>query len=117
MTEVKLTYEGLKKLWAGIMDDPYEEYLETDNEMWNFVYETKRCPDVLKTEFWSIDFHGHSDDLANDDANEVINRMGQYWRDDLIEKYAKKHPEIHEAFNEWWWSNHNIENYMEDEEE
>lgn len=99
-----------EQIWAHTnMANPYEHYLTISTEYWDFVYETERCADVLKVQFPSIAFSGP---CANDDANEVLNLMSKWWRDVIFEKYDLM-ARPREAFNDWWWSKHDIADYEE----
>lgn len=111
--EVKLSYEELKELWNGVVDDPYGNYSSDDSAFWDFLYETERCADVLKTEYWHLDFKGFSDSI-NEDVNEILCHMERYWREKLFEGYAKKTEDIEQAFNAWWWNAHDIDDYKEE---
>lgn len=106
--EVKLTAEQLKEVWAKVgLDDPYGDYSNSDDTFWEFLYLTERCPAALKEEFLSLT----SD---NEDANEILNKMDNFWRGNIFEKYASRHSEeVREAFNIWWWSNHDVTEYTE----
>ena len=107
--EVKVTEEQLKALWAKTdWNDPFEQYSNNDDEMWEFFYMTERCPEVLKEEF-------HSLACDNEGANEILNGMTPYRRGVLIGKYTEKHnAELHEAYNLYWWSNHDVSDYSEE---
>ena len=107
--EVKLTAEQLKDVWAKVgMDDPYGDYSNSDDIFWEFLYLTERCPEVLKEEY-------HSLTCDNEDANEILNKMSNFWRGIVFENYAARHSaEVREAFNIWWWSNHDVTDYEEE---
>lgn len=106
--EVKVTPAQLKALWAKTeWADPFEQYSTNDDQLWEFFYLTERCPEVLKEQYPSLN-------CDNDDANEIMNIIESYWRGSLIGKYVTKHrEEVHEAFNIWWWSNHDLTDYSE----
>lgn len=106
--EVKVTGEQLKELWAKTeWNNPFDNYYNDSDQMWEFFYLTERCPEVLKDEFPSLS-------CSNEDANELLNKMSNFWRGVRFDDYVSKHyDEIKEAFNTWWWSQHDVSDYEE----
>lgn len=106
--EVKVTGEQLKELWAKTeWNNPFDSYCSNDDKMWEFLYLNDCCNEVLKEGFSSLD-------IDNEDANEILNRMDKYWCKNLIDKYITRHYEdVKEAFNIWWWSQHDVSDYEE----
>ena len=108
--EVTVTEKQLAAIWANTgWNNPFENYLNESDTMWDFLFETGRCPYVLKNEYPSIS-------VSNDDANEILNAMSRSTCYSLIDSYIEKHEEIRGAFNNWWWSNHDGEDYEEEEQ-
>ena len=107
--EVTVTEKQLAAIWAKTeWNNPYEQYYNSTDDMWEFFYLTERCPDVVKSRFPSVS-------CDNEDANEILNLMDKWWRGVVIDRYLGEHEEIRGAFNNWWWSNHDVTDYEEEE--
>ena len=108
MVEAMLTYEQMKKLWSDTdRDDPFGDYWYTDKEFLEFIYFDGSSADIIRTEYYTFDC------TDNDEANDILEQLRN--RDSLIERwYRKNTDEIHKRFNLWWWSDHDIADYMED---
>lgn len=109
MVEVMIPEKTLKEIWAHTeWSDPFQSYLNDSNTLWEFLYLTERCKDVLKNKYLSVI-------CDNEDANDILNLMTHYWCSSLIDDYISAHEEeVHEAFNIWWWSQHDISDYIEE---
>lgn len=117
-TEIKLPPEQLRDAWRGIEDDPYEGY---SYQIDDFIYETGRCAEVLATRYgWLIDpkRYEYEKHEANEEAAELLFDRCQRWvADEMIRDWMKQNKTVRDEFNVWWWSNHNPDDYREDDEE
>ena len=108
----ELTTEDLKKIWAGIADDPFQN--ATDENIEEFIIDCELAIDVLERNFWTLGFDRHYK-VANEDAIEILfNCFNSYSRDFVIDTWLDSDSEAKcQMYNDWWWRHHNPEDYVD----
>lgn len=115
-----MTYEETKALWAKTdWNNPVDGVGGCHwGDMWDYLYEAKLLPDVIEHEFKFVHFSrpGFYMDGANEDANEILGHMDRHWQDRMIGRWYEAHrEEAEQGYNLWWWGNHDIADYMDEE--
>lgn len=108
----ELTTEDLKKIWAGIADDPFQN--ATDESMEQFITDCNLSMDVLEREFWTLEFNRRST-ASIADADEILfNCFDSRSRDFVISKWLDAETDVkQQMYNDWWWKNHKPEDYVD----
>ena len=114
-----MTAEQLKELWANTeWNNPFDGMNIHWDGLWDYLYETKRLPEVIEQEYKFVHFTRSAFDAdgANEDANDLLDQMDRHWRERLFARWYEAHrEEAEQGYNVWWWSNHDINDYVDEE--